>query len=326
MADTTQAWLDYFRGQGVRITADIQTYAESYGKAGRTPPALKDPIEYLQGDQRDAYQALLAVFRDYGLAELAPDILMFLREGYGGDTVQLMLRDTDAYKQRFKANEVRKKAGLSTLSPAEYVAQERQYAQVLKANGMPAGFYDSTDDFADWIGKDVSVQEVQSRVALARRAVYEAPAETRKALRDFYGVGDSEIAAWFLDPDKAQPVLDRRLRAADVAAGGSMAGFDVERDRAERLADLGVDAASANEGYQRIGRLMPDATRLSDIYAGTEDRYALGDAEAETFGDTSSAAASKKRRALASRERAAFSGDSGSAGAASLSTRRSGAL
>jgi len=326
VADTTQAWLDYFRGQGIRITDEIQQYSEAYGKAGRVPPALKDAQDYLSGDQRDAYQALLSVFRDYGLADLAPDILTFVREGYDGATIQLMLRETDSYKQRFRGNEARKKAGMTTLSPAEYVALERQYAQVLSANGMPKGFYDSTDDFAEWIGNDVSVQEVQSRVALARRAVYEAPAETRTALREFYGVGDSEIAAWFLDPDKAQPVLDRRLRAADVAAGGAMAGFDVTKDRAERLADLGVDAASANEGYQRIGRLMPDATRLSDIYAGTEDRYALGDAEAETFGDSSSASASRKRRSLASRERAAFSGDSGSAGAGSLSARRGGAL
>jgi hypothetical protein len=320
---TVDAWMAYFRNQGLPENEAQRRYAEAYAADGVAPPdAGKSAFE-----ENNAYRVIADAFTAYGLGSLAPKILELIQAGYNTEAeIDLMLRETDEYKQRFKANEVRKKAGLGTLSPAEYVALERQYSQVLSANGMPRGFYDSTDDFAAWIGGDVSVQEVQSRVALARRAVYEAPPETRTALREFYGVGDAEIAAWFLDPEKAQPVLDRRLRAAEVASGGAMAGFDVERERAERLADLGVDAQRANEGYQRIGRLMPDAERLSDIYDGAEDRYALGDAEAEVFGDTSSASASRKRRSLASRERAAFSGDSGSAGAASLSARRKGAL
>jgi hypothetical protein len=324
MADTTQAWLDYYRGMGMRITPELEAYAKAYGQLGKAVPELKDPGSYLSGEQRNAYMAMAALFKDYGLESLTQDILMFVREGYDPATIELMLRETDAYKKRFAANEARKKAGLSTLSPAEYIATERQYAQVLRANGMPKGFYDSADDFTNWIAGDVSVNEVQERVARARQAAFEAPQETRDALAQYYGVGVDEIAAYFLDTKKAQPILDRQLRAAQVSGAAARAGFDVGRDRSERLADLGVDADQANQGYQRIGQLMPDATRLSDIYGSTEGRYDLRDAESEIFGDTSSAGASKKRRDLASRERAAFSGESGSAGADTLSRRRKG--
>lgn len=326
MANTTQAWLDYFRASGFRLTPERQRYAEAYGSKGQNPPAAQDPNSFLSGEDKNAYAALSAVFKDYGLADLAPDILMFLREGYDGATIELMLRETDSYKKRFAGNDDRKKAGLSTLSPAEYVAMERQYGQIMRAAGLPSGFYDTTDDFRTFIANDVSVNEVQQRVQLAKRAVFDAPQETRDALREFYGVGVGELTAYFLDPDKGMAVVDRQARAAEIAAGEKIALGTASQQQAERLADLGVTDQQARQGFTQIADTMTDAKRLSDLYGASEGTYDLKDAVAETFGDTGAADASKKRRGLASRERAAFSGNSGTAGADSLSTRRRGSL
>jgi len=304
-----QEWMDFFALDG-KVTQGEAAYAKANAAEGLKPPQLTY-ADFMSGERRDAFVALKAVFDDYGLSSLVPVIADYIRQGYGADTINIMLRDTKEYKQRFAANEDRAKAGLSTLSPAEYIAMERQYAQTLRAAGMPTGFYDSTDDFRNWIAGDVSANEVQQRVAAAKRAVFDAPEETRKALYDYYGVGVNELAAYFLDEKRAMPVLEKQLAAADIGGAASRAGFNVGQDAARRLADLGVSAEQANQGYQQIGQLMPDASRLSDLYGATEGRYDLRAAEAETFGAESSQEASATRKRLASRERAEFSGSSG---------------
>lgn len=322
MADTTEQWLEYFRKTGVRLTPLNEAYAKSYGAAGKVPPALNSPLDYLSGPEKNAFSALQSIFAEYGLEELSTDILMFVREGYDQATIALMLRETDAYKKRFAANEARQKAGLSTLSPAEYVALERQYAQVMRLNGMPAGFYDQREDFTNWIANDVSVQEVQSRVASAKRAAYDIPQEAADALYEFYGVKRDEVAAYFLDEKRALPLLEQQLAASEVAGGAKAAGYTTSEGRARELVGLGVDSRRAREGYMQIADVMPQAERLSNIY-GDEGKYDLTAAEAEVFQTKGGAEASKTRRGLASRERAAFSGSAGTT-RGSLSRNRPG--
>ena len=276
--------------------------------------------------QQNAYQIIAAAFNDYGLGTLAPKILELVQQGYNTESeITMMLRETTEYKTRFAANEARAKKGLSTLSPAEYVAQERQYAQVMRAAGLPTGFYDSVDDYRGLLERDVSINEVQQRAQLAQKAAFEVPAETRQAFLDFYGIGVGELTAYFLDPEKGTALIERQSRAADIAGAQKIALGNASQQSAERLADLGVTDAQARQGYQQIADLLPDAEKLSSIY-GDEGKYDLRAAESEVFGDTGGAAASKTRKGLASRERAAFSGSSGTAGADSLSTRRKGSL
>jgi hypothetical protein len=320
--NTTQAWLDYYAGQGMRITPELQAYAEAYGNLGKQPPVNNTPGDFLSGEQKNAFAALRQIFGEYDLEELTNDILMYLREGYDGDTIELLLRETEAYKKRFAANDVRQKAGLSTLSPAEYIALERQYAQVMRLNGMPTGFYDQREDFTNWIAGDVSVQEVQARVAGAKRAAYDIPQEAADALYEFYGVKRDEVAAYFLDEKRALPILEQQLAASEVAGGAKAAGFTTSESRARELVGLGVDARQAREGYMQIADVMPQAERLSNIYAD-EGKYDLAAAESEVFQTKGGAEASKTRRGLASRERAAFSGQSGTT-RGSLSRNRPG--
>src|ERR1700749_1854637 len=82
----------------------------------------------------------------WGIATLVPDAQKLIMQGLDNDAVTLQLQETDAYKKRFAANALRIKAGLTVLSPAEYVATETAYAQVLRQFGLPKGFYDSRDD------------------------------------------------------------------------------------------------------------------------------------------------------------------------------------
>src|SRR5437899_6759862 len=48
----------------------------------------------LSGTNRDAYMALDALFKNYGLESLAGKIYDYVKNGYSGDTVALLLQDT----------------------------------------------------------------------------------------------------------------------------------------------------------------------------------------------------------------------------------------
>src|SRR5690606_13079448 len=96
----------------------------------------------INNEQRDAYEFLKRTFEGWGLGTLAPKILEFIQQGYDADTIMLMLQDTSEYKQRFAGNVQRQAAGLPVLNPAEYLALERQYRQIMSSAGLPSGFYD----------------------------------------------------------------------------------------------------------------------------------------------------------------------------------------
>src|SRR5882757_3766747 len=81
----------------------------------------------LKGTERDAYLAINSLFKNYGLESLAPKIYDYVKNGYSADTISVLLQDTKEYKDRFSANEARKKAGLPVLSPAEYLSAESSY-------------------------------------------------------------------------------------------------------------------------------------------------------------------------------------------------------
>src|SRR5213075_88659 len=96
----------------------------------------------LKGSELDAYLAVNALFKSYGLESLAPKIFDYVKNGYSGDTISILLQDTKEYKARFAGNEARKKAGLPVLSPADYLATEASYKQIMQQAGLPSGFYD----------------------------------------------------------------------------------------------------------------------------------------------------------------------------------------
>lgn len=261
----------------------------------------------LKGANRDAFLAIKTLFKSYGLETLASKIYDYVKNGYSGDTISILLQDTPEYKARFAGNEARLKAGLPVLSAGEYLATEASYRQIMESAGLPIGFYDQTSDFVGWIGKNVSPSEIQSRVDLATQATVLAPATYRQALQQM-GISDSELTAYFLNPTKALPFLQKSAATAAIGAEALGQGLSFNQSYAEQLAGSGVSAGQAREGYSQIAQEMGSMQSLGTIYG---DQWDQSDAEGATFG-TSAAAASKKSNLIA-KERGAFSGSAGGA-------------
>lgn len=251
-------------------------------------------------EQRNAYESLRLIFESYGLGSLAPQILSFVQQGFGPDTISLMLQETPEYKQRFAGNETRRKNGLSVLSPAEYLSTERSYRQLLESNGLPKGFYDSQDDFTKWIGDDVAPEELRDRVNLAVRAVNNTDSAYLSTLRE-YGLGQGDLVAAMLDRDRALPILQKTVREAEIGAEARRQGLGLSQSRAGYFESLGVSKEEAAQAYQTIGQVLNPLHQLGQIYG---ESYGQSDIEDELLGR--SGAASEKRARLQRKETAAF--------------------
>ena len=262
----------------------------------------------LQGDQRDAYSALTALFNTFGLESLAPKIFEYAKQGYGADTVTLLLQDTKEYKERFAANAKRAKEGLAVLSPAEYLAAEASYRSILSEAGLPKGFYDNPADFQNWIAGDVSPTEIQSRVDLAVQATTQANPSYREALSQMYGISNSELTAYFLDKDRAVPLLEKRAAAAQIGAAALRRGFETDQTAFEKYATMGISAEAAEEGFAVIGDTYEPMQAIASRF-GLD--WTQRTAEEEVF--IGGNAASETGSRLRSQERGLFGSRAGGA-------------
>lgn len=267
----------------------------------------------LSGENRDAFLALQSLFGQYGLGSLAGKIYDFVKQGYGADTIALLLQDTNEYKQRFAGNAARVKAGLAVLSPADYLSTEAAYRQILSSAGLPKGFYDNPADFTRWISDDVSPTEVKSRVDLAVAATGQANQSYKDALFKMYGINESDLTAYFLDRKRAEPILKKQAAAGAIGAAALRRGFGANTLDLEGYATLGITGDQAEQAYAQIASGFEDMLGIAGRYGSS---WSQKEAEQEVFTPGAATggqeAASAKGKRLRSQERALFSGSKGS--------------
>jgi hypothetical protein len=268
----------------------------------------------LQGDNRDAYLALKSLFGQYGLGSLAGKIYDFVKQGYGADTIGLLLQDTKEYKTRFAANEARAKAGLPVLNPADYLSTESAYRQILSSAGLPKGFYDNPADFQNWIAGDVSPTEIKDRVDLATAATGQANPQYKQALYQMYGINESDLTAYFLDRKTAEPILKKQAAAGAIGAAALRRGFTADRLNLEGYATVGITADQAEQAYSQIADGFEGMLGIAGRYGTTWNQQ---QAEQEVFTPGAAASvgaesAAEKGKRLRSQERAQFAGGQGS--------------
>lgn len=271
----------------------------------------------LFGENQGAFDTMMLLLEQYGLGSLAGVLQGLILDGITDQaSLMLALQQTQEWKDRFAGNEMLAQNGVPVLSVAEYLAVERSYAQILKNHGLPAGFYDDPADFAKWIGNSVSANELNQRATMySDLAKREDPAiiEQLKSM----GLSEGDILAHLMDPSRAMPLLQKKYQTTLIGAAARRQGVVGDNEYLGHLSDIGVTEQQAIQGYGVIGENLSTLDTLGDIHG--ED-YDQRDFESEVFEQDGQSA--KKRKKLASRERAAFSGESG-IGQGSL-TRRTG--
>jgi hypothetical protein len=279
--------------------------------------------------RKSAYDLLFEQFNQYGLGGLVTPLRGLIMENVSPSEFTIRLRDTDAYKKRFAANQSRIQKGLTALSEAEYIGLEDQYQNIMRNYGLPASYYARGDmgrqeGFEKFIAGDVSAAELEDRIQTAQNRVINAAPEIAASLRTFYpDISNGDILAYALDPDKALTEIRRKVTAAEIGGAAAMAGLQTGVSRAEELQRYGVTGETARQGFQTVAEVAPRGAQLSEFYKQTP--YTQTTAEQEVFGLTGATEAAKQRKKLTSLEQAAFSGQAGVAGGA-LARDRAGAF
>lgn len=269
-------------------------------------------------EQTSAKAIIQAQLQQWGIDSLFGDLDRLIKEGLGPDAITLQLQQTDAYKTRFKGNELRSKAGLPVLSPAEYISAETSYRQVMQSYGLPATFYDQPDDYHDFLAKDISPDEVNTRAKTAQSIWLSNDQGTKDTWRDFYGLTDGAAIASILDPDKAMPIVERMATAAKLGGAAQRNGLTADKSRFEQYADLGVTSDQANSAFGQIGAVRDIDNAIASRFGTT-----FSQADAEQSRLVGAASARRKQAELYGSEQALFD-TRAAADATSLTRRTSG--
>jgi hypothetical protein len=276
--------------------------------------------------RQDAFQILKDVFASYGLDTLADEIERYMKEGIGTGEATLRLKKSQPYKDRFKGNELRLAAGRNVITESEYLDLEDSYSQTLKAYGLqdyfgvgvtPGQRLTRQQKMAEVIGADISAVEFKDRVSTAVDRVKMADPATKNAFQQFYGIGETDLAKYFLDPTRTLVTLKEKALSAEIGGAAIGQGLVATATSAEDLARFGISREQAQAGYSTIAEELPTAAKLGQIYSEEGITYGQTEAEQATFKGLASARRKKER--LVAREEAEFQGSAG-VGAAGLST------
>jgi hypothetical protein len=314
-------------------TQNSDSSAFASGNAGINQSGNKNPFApgsdaaKAWSDRKSAYDLLYSEFDKYGLSSLVTPLKELITSGASPSEFTIRIRETDAYKKRFAANETRIKNGLRALSEAEYIRNEDLYQEVMRRRGLPPEYYAKGDlgvqkGFDALLAGDVSSAELEDRIVTAQDRVLNANPEIAATLKQFYpGISNGDILAYALDPANAINQIKRKVTAAEIGAAAGTYGLGTTVGRAEQLAGAGITEATAQQGFKTISQVGPRAGILAQYYK--QDPYTQETAEKEFFGLTGAREAEMQRKKLTELETRAFQG---SAGAGAIARDRAGVL
>ena len=240
--------------------------------------------------------------------------------GYDSASALLKIQTEPEWNKRFSANQDRLNKGLAVLSPAEYLATEDAYRQVMISAGLPAAVYGDNTALGKLIAQDVSPAELKQRTDAAHAVIDNADPFVTTQLQTYFGLNKSDMVAHILDPASAAPVIAQKVQAAQVGAEAARAGVTgVDMVNQMSLAAAGITQADARAGFTNIAQNLQPTQTLASIYGqqqpGMGGEEAKKQLEASKFGVSvggyTSAQAAENLKKLYGKEKVIFGGSAG---------------
>lgn len=212
--------------------------------------------------QRAVVQTVQALFAQYGLSSLNPVIEQYARMDYSPDAIGILLRETPEYKARFPAMATliaRKRA----ISEADYIDYERTSAALEQRYGLPKGML--VGNVTTLLENEVSPAELNDRVVLASAAAVQAPEDVKQTFREFYNIDTGGLAAYFLDPKIAAPLLEKQYASTLIGTEARRQGVGLDVYGAQNLQELGITQEQARAGFGEVRRGQPLTEGRGDV-------------------------------------------------------------
>lgn len=251
-------------------TTNVPTYDEDFEtRRMREQMAAQAALDAAAEANRrqNATAVMRALLTEMNLSSLYDRAVQFIQDGYNTDAIMVLIRTTPEYKQRFPAMEALAARGRA-ISESEYIEYEQTAAGLERRYGLPAGML--MGSVTDLLTNGVSATELNDRVLLASAASIQAPDDVKRQFRDFYGVDEGGLTGYFLDPDRATPLLEKQYASALIGVEAARQGVGVDVYGAENLAELGVTQEQARTGFGQIARAQPLTQGRGDVVTQQE--------------------------------------------------------
>lgn len=216
---------------------------------------------------QNAIATMKALLQDYGLNSLYERVVGFVKEGYDPEAISVLIRTTPEYKQRFPAMEALGKKGRA-ISEAEYIDYERTASNLERRYGVPTGML--MGSVSELLTNEVSASELNDRVLLASAASIQAPQEVKDTFMQYYGISEGGLTAYFLDPDKATPLLEKQYATSLIGVEASRQGVGMDVYGSENLANLGITQEQARQGFGRVAGAQSLTQGRGDVVSQQE--------------------------------------------------------
>ena len=248
----------------------------------------------------------------------------YARQGYDAATISVLLPQTEPYRVRFAGNQGRLAAGMSALSPAEYIDRENEYSEILRRFDLPDLAQRTV--FNSLIGGQVSAAELTDRVVNVYDRIRNADPALKEELNrvsqlSMGMLNERDFAKALLTGETGAQELKRKITTAEISAEARQRGLST--GSAEQLQQLGVSRAEARAGFAAIAEAQPTFQKLAGVYDREEMSGILSQTELER--EVFQGMQSERRKRLVEQEQASFAGRSGLSGTA-LSTQRAGQI
>ena len=218
-------------GQSLKaaVAAGGGSYLSALNAQNQTAANSSTASSGVPGDTSASGSAISLIdttLQQYGLGDLSNWAWTELTNGKNSDQIMLDLQNQPAYVNSIfgQTNKARVANGLAPMTPTQILSYKDTAQTAAQAAGLPQGFLD-TGTLVNLMGNDVSATELTQRITSGYAAAMAAPQETRDLLHQYFGVDTGNLAAYYLDPTKAEDLLKNQLVAAEVGTQAAQSGF-----------------------------------------------------------------------------------------------------
>ena len=212
--------------------------------------------------------AMRGLMQSYGLESLMSVIEGYVTDGYDDSTIEQLIKTTPQYAARFPAMATLSRKNRA-ISEAEYISFEREAAQFERSYGLPAGMLGKST-VTTLLENEVSARELEERVTMAAAGAFQTSAEVKQQFKNFYGIDSGGLTAYFLDPEKALPLLNKQYASAQIGAEAAGQGVGIGSAMAEDLTIAGISREAASEGFGKVAGQKGLTTGRGDVVSQDE--------------------------------------------------------
>lgn len=175
------------------------------------------------------------------------------------DQLLFALEQTPEFKDRFKVIfDMRAANSPYVPTVAQVLEYEQNYFQLMNNAGVPAWFFDSTQDAQKAMGSGLAITQVEDRLQRGYQVMQRMPREVKDIFAEYYGQSaESAMLAAILDPSKTLNEIDRAVRVGQIGGFGRQAGFEIAKGVAERFGQIAQSEQEIRAGIQTAAGLRP---------------------------------------------------------------------